>query len=303
MQTQSFPPPVFVLGAPTVPAQTLAAALGAGPASAALPELNLELMTTVDVFQREMTGIRTPQTHGLLRALSHLLAGEQTAPGIEMARRWLTRRAYMTTGMVAHEIAAHVAPRRMVVPVTAAIFDRPSLRRLSQTFPQAAFVHLTVHPLAYGRQLLADPIGPAALQLSGALDESLDPPLPDPQELWLMTETAAEAFLADLPPERAICQRLEDLLADPKAALAALAGRLDLPADAQSVAAMMRPEGSVFAGVGPMGAHLPGTIRSLADHAAALPAPEDLSTPLPWRPDGAPLRDAVRDRAVALGYG
>ena len=170
MQTYGFPPPILVLAAPGVPGQTLAAALGRNPAAYDLPELNLELMPSIDVLQREMTGIRASQLHGLLRALAQLLAGEQTVAAVDMANRWLLRRTYLPTSAVAQELAIRIAPRRLVAPVTAAIFDRSSLRRLRATFPEAIFVHLHLHPHVYGRLLLAGTAGQAALQLAGALD-------------------------------------------------------------------------------------------------------------------------------------
>lgn len=304
MQTDSFPPPIFVLAAPGMPGQTIAAALGQNPAAYDLPELNLELLPTVDVMRRELTGIRASQMHGLLRALAQIYGGEQTAPSVEMAGRWLTRRAYLPTGAVAVELAQHLAPWRMVAPVTAAIFDRPSLHRLVTTFPDAVFVHLQLHPHVYGRHLSVGTAGQVALQITGALDEDTRPALPDPQELWLMAETALAAFLDALPAERVVRQRVEDLAADPASALAILAWKLNLPADAAAVARMLHPERSVFAGPGPMGAHLRGTIDSFAVLAAALPDMDSarLSGPLPWRPDAAGFRPEVRVRAAELGY-
>lgn len=304
MQSDQFPPPVFVLAAPGMPGQTLAAALGRNPAAYDLPELNLELMETVDSLQRELSWIRGAQIQGLLRALAQVLAGEQTGPAIEMARRWLTRRGYLSTGAVAAELAARIAPWRIVAPVTAAIFDRISLRRLRQSFPGAVYIHLHLHPHVYGRLITGQLAGEIALQLVGAVDESATPPIPDPQDLWLTAETAIADFLADLPEEQVIAQPLAPLARDPGPCLEALATRLGLPADAAACARMLAPELSDFAGPGPMGAPLPGNIESLADLAETLPDTDgaSLQVPLPWRPDNAAFRDAVRDRAGALGY-
>ena len=307
MQTQSFPPPVLILAAPGLPAQTLAAALGQGPAAYDLPELNLEQMATIDVLRREMTGIRAPQVHGLMRAVAQLYAGEQTAAAIEMAGRWMTRRGYLSTAAVAQELAARIAPRRMVLPVHASVFDRASLRRLRATFPEASYVHLHAHPRPYGRLLLSSTSGLVALQLSGALDETQDPPLPDPQALWLMAETALAEFLSDLPDGQQIEQvRMADLTARPAAAVADIARRLGLPSTGAARRAMQHPERSPFAGPGPMGAHMGGVILSLRQIGAEAPAedaePCRLDGPLPWRPDGAGFRAEVRALAETMGY-
>lgn len=121
MHSDQYPPPVFVLAAPGLPGPTLAAALGRNPAAYGTPEINLPLMATLDVYQREMTGPRGPQGHGTLRLLAQLLGGEQTVHAVEMARRWIDRRAWMPSGQAMQEIAARIAPWRMVAPATAVI--------------------------------------------------------------------------------------------------------------------------------------------------------------------------------------
>lgn len=302
----AFPPPVFVLAAPGLPGQTLAAALGRGPGAYDLPELNLEQMATIDVLRREMIGIRAVQLHGLMRAIGHLYAGEQTQASVEMAGRWLSRRAYLSTAAVAGELASRLAPRRMVTPVTASVLDKASLRRLRAAFPKASYLHLHLHPHQYGRHLLNSVAGRVAVQLSGALDESTTPPTPDPQVLWLMAETAIAEFTAGLDADQQLIEvRAEALARAPGPLLAGLAGALGLPNDAAALAAMMSPEASAFFGPGPMGAHTAGNIQSLADLAASLPDAESarLDGPVPWRADGAELRAPVRERARALGYG
>ncbi|SMY09257.1 hypothetical protein [Flavimaricola marinus] len=305
MNTDDFPPPVIILAAPGLPSQTLAAALGQGPAAYDLPELNLEQMVTIDVFQREMIGIRSTQVHGLLRAIAQLYAGEQTQLSVEMAGRWMTRRAYLSTGAVAQELAAKIAPRRMVIPVTATVFDKASLRRLRANFPDATYLHLHLHPHQYGRLLWSTTNGQVAIQLSGSFDESTDPPTPDPQELWLMAETAITEFLADLDEDQQVIDvKAAELASDPRPLLARLARALGLPATGVAQKAMMSPERSPFAGPGPMGAHVAGTIQSFADLAAAMPDPEtaQLDGPLPWRTDGVGFREPVRAHAEKLGY-
>jgi len=301
MQDVTFPPPVFVLAAPGVPGQTLAAALGRNPGAYDLPECNLELSGSVESLLREMTGMRQGQMHGLLRALSHLLAGEQSMAGIEMARRWLTRHMHLPTGAVAQRLAAMIAPRRTVMPVTSALFEPGGTERLLAAFPQADFVHLQMHPVAQGRAVMGQSGGAAAMLL-GAVDDSVSPPMADAQELWATAEEGAAVFRAAVAPSRFHALRVEDLAANPARALAVLADALHLATDPAAVARMLRPEASAFAGPGPFGAHLAGDVLTLAALRAALPGEVSLKGPLPWRPDGAGLRPALRDQAAAMGY-
>lgn len=303
-----FPPPVFVLAPPALHAPTIAAALGRNPDAYGLPEIVLSFEPTVDVYLREVSGLRAPQGHGLLRGLAQLLAGEQSLGAVEMARRWLDRRAHLDTGPVLHEIACRVAPRRMVVPVVSGLLDAPALKRLVAAFPDAHYVVLRAHPRLYGRMALASRAGQIALQLSGAVDESLDPPISDPEDLWFRAETAIGTHLAGLVEKQRVSVDLPALLADPEAGLKALARKLGLKWNRKAVAAMAAPEASVFAGPGPMGAHSNGQIHALAELAAELPAPEEateeatLDAPLPWRPDGRAFRDEVQKKARAAGY-
>lgn len=250
-------PPILVLAAPGVPGQTLAAALGRNPAAYDLPETLLELEPVLDGLLREMTGLRGGQIHGLLRALGQLLAGEQSIAAVEMARRWLMRRRHLPTLHVARQLAALVAPRRLVRPVTAALFDPAAAERLQAAYPGAALVHLTMDPAAQATAVMAQAGGAAAL-LAGAVDRSDGTARPDPQTLRRLAEEGAARIGA------AHRLALEALLAAPEAALGNLARALGLPAGAGAVAAMLRPEASPFTGPGPFGAHLGGDIRSLA---------------------------------------
>lgn len=307
--------PVLVVAAPGIPGATLAAALGRNPAACDLPELNLELSQMLDSLLREAQGLAAVRLHGLLRALAQLLAGEQSMDAVDMARRWLMRRIHLPTATVAREIAAVLAPRRMIRPVSAALFDPGAMERLPATFPQADIVVVQMHPRHHGARVMAQAGGAAAI-LYGARDDSVTPPVTDPQMLWLMAETALDGLRATIPPARLHAVQVEALARDPAATLAGLARALRLEDSPDSVARMCHPEASPFAGPGPFGAHLAGDILGIAElrcavlqlqmahsREAALEASlASLAGPLPWRADAAPLCAEVRARAQAMGY-
>lgn len=304
MSAPSFPPPILILTPPGLPGQSLAAALGQGPVAYDVPELNLEQMEFTDALQRELIGFRGMQMLGLLRAIAEIYGGEQTGLSIDMARRWITTRAHLPTADVAQELAARIAPRRLTAPVTSAIFDRLTMKQLIKTFPNAEFVRLTVHPITYGRVMTSLPAGEAALMLTGAIDESVEPAEYDPQELWMKVETQLEPVLSALPDNQLHHFDVADWMADPHAALKRLTERLALPSDDAAIAPMMYPERSKFAGPGPMNAPLASQIDSFAKIVARFtqPEPDTLDGALPWRDDGSSLRSDVRSHAMALGY-
>jgi len=288
------PVPILVLSGPAMPGPTLAAALGRNPGAFGLPALNLELEPTLDRYLDSLSGLRAGQMHGLLRLLALRLGGEQTIAAVAMARRWLMLRTHLPTARILHEIAALFAPRRIVLPVTAELFDAAAAERLAATWDDAVLVQACIHPHNHATLLMAEAGGAAALLL-GAVRQRGEVPLePDPETLWLMTDKAVAAFTA-LRGQPVIHQRIEELLADPAAELARLARALGLPDDATAITAMSTPEASPFAGPGPFGAHLPAGISGLGalrDRLAAVPG----TTPPAPRPE-------VRDRLQAQGYG
>jgi hypothetical protein len=110
---QDLPAPIFVLAPPGTPGESVAAMIGQHPQCWGLPEIGLELSPNLDSLMRELVGMRSSQMHGLLRALSQLLTGEQTIIGVDAARRWMSRHAYLPTSAIWHLLAGRIAPRRL----------------------------------------------------------------------------------------------------------------------------------------------------------------------------------------------
>lgn len=300
---QGYPPPIFVVYAPGMPGETVTAMLGLHPQCYGLPEMGLELGTSIDQLLRTMTGVRSGQLHGLMRGLSQLLAGEQSIAGIDMARRWLMRHQHLPTAAAWRMVARRIAPRRLVAPVSAAIYEPSALARLATCFPEARFVLLSMHPKSHGQAVMAQH-GGAAARVLGAVDEDVAPTMVEPAGLWLMT-VEGQKGLADLCPAGAVVPlRVEDVAHDPARSMAHLAAQLGLGAEPEDLSAMMRPEQSHFRGPGPFGAHGGGAIMSLADLARTIPALDGLGLDghAPWRDDGMPLPREVRAAAAAMGY-
>lgn len=296
--------PIFILTAPGLPGQTLAAMLARGGAAYDVPELNFLLAESISGLMRDLVGIRAVQLHGILRALAELLSGEQSLASVEMARRWMLRRGYQTSQNVFDEVLALVAPRRLVMPLTAPLFEGPTLTRLALTYPAARYVRLLAHPHFYGRHVSVDTLAQVAMQLAGAMDADQRPAVPDPQSLWLLFDQAADDLQDRLGKNQMIPLKIESLLTDADATLVQLARDLDLPSDAAAVARMMQPETSVFRGAGPMGASVQGAITGYAAMKKALPDPASsrLDAAMPWQLEGKPFSADTVARAIAHGY-
>lgn len=300
---ETLPAPIFILAPPGTPGETVAAMFGQHPECWAMPEINLELSPNLDALMREMVGVRSSQMHGLLRSLSQLLIGEQTISGVDAARRWLSRHAYLPTSAIWHQLARKVAPRHLVAPVTATLFESGSLARLVKAFPHARYVALKMHPKSHGTAVMAQN-GGAAAWLLGAVDETVQPLLPEPSDIWTMAEAGVDELAGLVPDGRVLPLRVEDLVHDTGPTLTSLLAELGLDASAASIAAMQHPEASPFRGPGPFGANRGGDIQTLAALRSVLPALDALSLEghAPWRPDGMPLEQDLRKRAAGFGY-
>jgi hypothetical protein len=91
-------------------------------------------------------------------------------------------------------------------------------------------------------------------------------------------EKRIAAFLATVPAERQVELRVEELFARPEALLSELCAALALPAEEAAVAAMLHPESSPFACIGPVGANLGDNPHFL--RAPHFPAPPPAEPPV-----------------------
>ena len=277
--------------------------LGQNPLAYGLPELNLFITEKMEDFILECSGYKQIQLHGLLRTVAHLYSGEQTIPSIEMARRWIGRRLTWTTSDVAKELCEKVAPLRIVDKSPAHSAKLSALHNIYTTFPDARFLHLVRNPRTQGESMMATANGLMAV-LANSIDYDTDPPTIDPQISWLEMQITIVDFLDRVPAHQVMRVRGEDVLKDPERGLRSIARWAGLADDDAAIEAMMHPEGSPFAGLGPFGANLGNDInflRSPAFHRGEVRDPR-LRGPLPWRSDGAGFRDDVIELAELLGY-
>lgn len=278
--------------------------LGENPGAFGLPELNLFAEDTLEDLWGQMSSMRQIQVHGLLRTVAQLYAGEQTVASIDMARRWLMRRLNgTTTADVYRELCDRIAPLRAVDKSPTYVAAAVNLARIREAFPDAHYVHLVRHPLTQGQSII-NIAGGAMAVLNNSVDYDTDPPTVDPQILWYRVQCRISTFLENIPENRKILVRGEDLLQDPESHLVNLCRWLGLPYDAAALEAMLHPEHSPFACLGPLGAHLGNDMNFLMSPGfkrSKLPDAH-LTGPLPWRTDGREFRHEVKKLAHRLGY-
>ncbi len=299
----SVPEPLFILAAPRSYTSVACAMLGQHPELYGVPELNLFMAPTMEAMCEQLVGLKQIQLHGLLRTVAHLYSGEQTLTSLDLARRWIFRRLDATTADVYRDLCERVAPLRMVDKSPAYCARRSSLDRVRRAFPGAYYLHLVRHPRSQGESMMKVAGGAMAV-LANSVDYSTEPPTVDPQVAWYRVQRNILGFLARIPSERQMRLRGEDLLNDPRRHLVDICRWLGIAESDAAVEAMLHPEASPFAGLGPLGAHLGNDINFLRSPGVANGGIPDswLGGPLSWRADAKGFARQVVRLALNLGY-
>ncbi len=303
MTMRSFLSPVIILGSPRSFTSLICAMLGQHPQVYGVPELNLFIAETLKELIEELGGYRQIQIHGLVRTVSHLYAGEQTLLGVDMARRWMLTRLERTTAEIYYELCDKVFPLRIVDKSPVYSLKQEYLQRIKKAFPEAFYIHLVRHPLTQGESIMNVATGLMAI-LSNSIDYEVEPPVVDPQIGWYETQTNIMEFLKDIPDNHKLQLRGEDILNDKINYLKKICQWLGLFDDDSAIDAMLHPEDSPYACLGPVGAHLGNDINFLRSPELrnGNVKPGTLDKPLPWREDGKGFMEKVLDLARKFNY-
>jgi len=306
--------PFFILAPPRSFSSVVSAMLGQHPQMYGLPETQLFGTETMAEWWDLCSRASFPMTHGLLRAVSQLVFGEQTESTVQLATAWLRRRSHFTTGMIFEVLAEKVYPLILVEKSPSIVYRMEYLQRIYSMFPQAGFIHLVRHPRAQGESVMkavreAAKFGPvpywllrlASYRVDGILPESCDP---DPQRGWYLLHSNICRFLESVPDSRKLRVRSEDLLIDADTGLRQVAAWIGLRTDAEAIEEMKHPERSPYACFGPPGATY-GNDTFFLESPALRPAQvkeQSLNGPLSWRGDGAGFSTEVKRLAWQFGY-
>lgn len=263
-------PPLFLVSTAPAEIPLVGAMLGRHPACFGAPELNLLAADSLEELAMVVPSRDKSQFHGLLRAVAHLHAGEQTLDSIAMAGRWVLRRNAHPSWSLFEDLRRRVAPLRLVDPSRAYSTVRGAPQRILASFPDACFVQVIARPVesppiqpappeAPGAEPAAEPRTGAPPETGAASPETPSPAARRMAELRRRRDGAAadlESFLAAAPERQVVKLDVAGLAEDPRATLRALCLGLGLPASPACLEAMLRPEDSPFAGFGPAGANL-----------------------------------------------
>jgi hypothetical protein len=140
--------------------------------------------------------------------------------------------------------------------------------------------------------------------LSNSIDYTTETPTIDPQIGWYSMQKNIVEFLEKIPRQHKMQMHGEIVLNERVESLNKICQWMGLSHDAAAIEAMMHPEDSPYACLGPLGAHLGNDINFLRS-----PKLRDgnirystLEGPLPWRSDKKGFSDNVIEMAKSLGY-
>ena len=300
----SFTSPLFILAAPRSFTSLISAMLGQHPQTYGVPELSLFMGETLRDVTETVPGIRQQRAHGILRMVAQVYFGEQSLLSLESAKRWVFKRSHMSVGEVYIELCRQVAPK-MIVDKSPRYPSKPEyLQRIHETFPGAYYIHLTRHPRTQGKSIMNIAGGLMAILLD-SIDKSIDPPVIDPQYLWYTIQRNSLDFLSQIPASHQRHFKGEDILANPQGYFEEICRWLNLDWNEAALEAMLRPQDSPYACLGPYGAPYgndPNFLRSPVFTQRKTVSSSVLEGPLPWRPDGQGFIPDVIEIAQKLGY-
>ena len=287
------PAPVFILCAMRSYSSLICAMLGQHPDLYGLPEINLTVADriggVIDFYQTRPHGL-----HGLLRTVAQLQSGAQTDETIAAARAWIEeRRDWSSTQMLAW-IEAEVAPRRIVDKSPVTVRSPAMLTRLRQMRPEASFLHIVRQPAAVCRSIdrLHEMIdAETGSGLRGRVDA---------EQVWLRSNANVLDLKAALPPGACLSLQGEAFLAEFDTYAPQICDWLGIRSDAEALKAMLHPEASPYACLGPDSAPYGNDPNFLANPAFT-PRPIEIE-PIEAGVDGRPFGPRVRKIARELGY-
>lgn len=290
-------PPLFILAPPRSFTSVVCAMIGQHPELYGLPEVNLFAADTVGELDR-WHGMRRRLRHGLLRAVAELGLGGQDGETIDIAESWLGRNRDVRTAQIFGDLAVWAGPRGLVDKSPIYTIDDLALERIWEAFPGARFIHMTRHPVGTLKSMrsLQDYV-----QKAGGL--VADRGGLDPDKLWLQPHARVKEFLDSLPVDRWVRIRGEDLMGEPGLYLPQIAEWLGIRTDSAAIAAMMHPEMSPFARMGPPNARF-GNDPGFMEQPALRPYSRkpELLDDTPPAGGGGGFSPALRHYANLFGY-
>jgi hypothetical protein len=292
--------PVFVLCPARSNSSVATAMLGQHPDICAFPELALFRRATLGAMLTDPPGWKGQPSRlrlaGFYRALAQLHNGVQTEVTVAAASEWVSARQSWRPADALDHLLELAAPRIGIEKSPENSSREEYLDRLATAYPRARFLHLTRHPVTSVASMYAVWHDKSYWSVSPELFHHFC------VGIWYFQHRRIHEFTSSLPADRALQIRSEDVVNSPADTLPKICRWLGLDAPESALEAMLHPENSPYARIGPDGAL--GGADSGFLHAPKLhPAEEPPLVDLPagWGVDPW-LHLSVIELAHRLGY-
>lgn len=295
---------IWILAAPFCGASRLATWLGRHPQVYATPELHLFLADDVGGLLDAFRIGQGEQSHGLLHTLADVEFGNRSDAAIAAAWNWLERHRSLRTPELVRWLVERAAPRRLVVPDSGSSLRPQDLDRLRSCDPPCRTLHLVRHPWQQGGSMAAWARGRLFIP-PDFKDHGFHPAQVDPQIPWLRCNLNIAAMRSDGAAVPGCRLRIEDVQADPVAALQPVMDTLGLRSDAETMDLMAQPRRWTFAplacSVAPI--DLDGDAAEIPDNRVKQESAGNLlDQPVPWLAGNGRFDAQVKCLAREFGY-
>ncbi|QGX99844.1 sulfotransferase [Roseovarius faecimaris] len=265
-----------------------------------LPEVNPFVETTLARYVSRARIVRPRTLDGLYRAIAQVEFGAQTDATVAQAIAWVDERGTWPVVRVMEHLGTRLAPLRLIDKSPSTVLSDEAINRAVDTCPDAYFLHLYRHPCATTRSIAKITKFPG-----GGTGTKRGPGRKDPETAWYQANRRILTVAPRIASDRFMSVRGEDVLRAPDVYLPQICTWLGLETSAADMEAMLRPEQSPYACLGPAAAPFgndPNFLRNPGYSRREIPE-QPLSDPLDWDSPARHLRPETIAISQQMGYG
>lgn len=225
--------------------------IGQHPQIYGFPELHLVVRERLsEVMEWEVNRAKFLGPPGMLRAMAELMFGGQTPENVLTAANWLEDRkdwkSVDVMNMIMDKAEEKTGAIYCLEKTPNVSFVPPALERVRRNWPDALYIHVTRHPVG-----LKKSIEEYVSSLPRFSEEEKQARLDNAMSFWPITQRNILDFCGSLNPGQYIRIRGEDVLSDSHNVMSQVAEFLGLRTDDEAITAMLHPENSPYAYLGP----------------------------------------------------